>query len=107
MIIAEIILPTAKAAEAADEAVDEDAELDEQGFQASFSQLAAAGSIRDASSPNTVAWAGSDLWAYLLRQLAGMNARRPGTLHPLLQRMPSEAQLQLNEALQKGGIIIA
>ena len=92
---------------AADEAVDEDAELDEQGFQASFSQLAAAGSIRDASSPNTVAWAGSDLWAYLLRQLAGMNARRPGTLNLLLQRMPNEAQLQLNEALQKGGIIIA
>ena len=54
-----------------------------------------------------MAWAGSDLWAYLLRQLAGMNARRPGTLNPLLQRMPNEAQLQLNEALQKGGIIIA
>lgn len=92
---------------APDEAVDDDVELDEQGFQAAFSQLAAAGLLRDASAPNTEAWAGRDLWAYLVRQLSTVSLQRPGTVPPLLQRMLAEAQAPLTEALQKGGVVIS
>lgn len=88
----------AQSAAAADEAVDEEAELDEQGFQASFSQLAAAGPSREAGAAT---WAGHDLGAYLARQLGAASARHPGTVPALLAQVPAEESAVVQEVLHK------
>lgn len=79
------------------------AELDEQGFQASFSQLAASAPLRS-SEETAASWAGQDLSAYLARQMQTVAQRRPGTLAPLVQQMPAEAQANLSTLLQKENV---
>lgn len=83
------------------------AELDEQGFQASYSQLAASQPAEDADRTATAAWAGNDLWAYTVRQLGAASQSRPGTLPPLLQGVPEALQAPLSDALSRHGVSIA
>ncbi|WFD28155.1 importin-alpha export receptor [Malassezia nana] len=92
------------AAAAADEAADDEVELDEQGFQAAFSQLAAAGASRE---PSASTWAGPDLWAYLARQLGTASARHPGTVPARLAHVPTDMSAPLHEALQKHHVTLS
>ena len=85
---------------------DDDAELDEQGFQASFTQLAAAAPPRD-TDDNAAAWAGADVAAYFARQLAAASARRPGTLPPLLERMPADAAEVMRQVVAQHGVVLS
>ncbi|PKI84694.1 importin-alpha export receptor [Malassezia vespertilionis] len=81
------------------------AELDEQGFQASFSQLAAAKpSVRMESDATD--WAGTDLGAYLARQLYAASQQHPGVLGPLIASIPADVHAVLDETLQKHSVQI-
>lgn len=93
------ILATAPTVEDADP--DAAAELDEQGFQASYSQLAASVSSR---KENEAPWAGSDLSEYLAKQLGSAAQRNPGGITPLVQSLPADETTMLSEALQRHGI---
>lgn len=88
--------------------LDEDeqvAELDEQGFQASFSQLAASMPVRRPDE-SAATWAGNDLAAYLARQLQTAAQQHPGALPPLVQQLPGPAKATLDTALQKAGVAL-
>ena len=84
---------------------DDGADLDEQGFQASYSQLASAGSATDEVGAES--WAGPDLWAYFARQLGEARTLRSESLAPLLQQVPNEVLMKLNEALQREHVTIS
>ena len=90
---------------APDEAGDEEAELDEQGFQASFSQLASSAPQR--ASAHCEAWAGTDAWAYLVRQLQHASTARPGVVSGLLSSLPGELATPLHEAMQKHNVSLS
>ncbi|WFD31993.1 importin-alpha export receptor [Malassezia sp. CBS 17886] len=81
------------------------ADLDEQGFQASFAQLAASLPARDVGG-HARSWAGPDLWAYAAEQLGAANQRNPGVLPPLLQTLPQDVASPLTDALMKKGLAI-
>ena len=84
---------------------DDGDDLDEQGFQASYSQLASAGSATDEVGAES--WAGPDLWAYFARQLGEARTLRSESLAPLLQQVPNDVLMKLNEALQRENVTIS
>lgn len=76
------------------------AELDEQGFQTSYSQLAA--SVAP-SAANDAPWAGNDLCAYLVKELKEAAQHHLGVLQPLVQSLPQEESSVLSDALRSHG----
>ncbi|WFD03613.1 importin-alpha export receptor [Malassezia obtusa] len=109
-ILAGVLGMLSTAAHAGDANEDEEqvAELDEQGFQASFSQLAASMPTRTAAAADesAAAWAGPDLAAYLVRELSGASQRQPNTVPALVQQLPAAHRATLDEALQKAGVAL-
>ncbi|WFD01326.1 importin-alpha export receptor [Malassezia yamatoensis] len=82
------------------------AELDEQGFQASFSQLAASMPQRTsiASGESAVNWAGNDLEAYLVREIQLASQQIASTIPNLIQELPDAQRTSLQEALSKAQV---
>ncbi|WFD35077.1 importin-alpha export receptor [Malassezia cuniculi] len=95
------LLASAPAADDADP--DAAAELDEQGFQASFSQLAAS---LPTVPENEAPWAGNDLCGYLAKQLSSAAQRSPGVISPLIQSLPQDEANSLSEALKRHGVTL-
>ncbi|KDN43192.1 putative CSE1-nuclear envelope protein that mediates the nuclear export of importin alpha [Tilletiaria anomala UBC 951] len=78
-------------------------DLEEFGFQTSFSQLAASQPPRkDPSS-----FAGGDLKAYLLRQLAAACMGHPNVLKSAVEAANSELAAQLVQEMQQAGLSLA
>ncbi len=100
--------------EAVDRAADEEEALgafdvEEQGFQASFSQLAASVSARK----DPAAFAGADLKQYLAKQLSDASRRHPGVYGPAIEAASTKSEAakaavsHLQAELQKGGLQLA
>lgn len=81
---------------ATDDAALDDAEIDEQGYQATFTRLVAS---RPAKERDASAWAGPDARAYLAQQLRRVQAEQPGALAPLLERLPQDVATTLRELM--------
>ncbi|WFC97019.1 importin-alpha export receptor [Malassezia brasiliensis] len=94
----------------ADDADDEQhvAELDEQGFQATFSQLAASMPTRAVAEADTsaAAYAGTDLAAYLVRELRAAAEQRPGEVPRLVAQLAPAPRAVLDETLRAAQVVL-
>ena len=84
------------------------AELDEQGFQATFSQLAASMPTRAVADADTsaAAYAGTDLAAYLVRELRAAAEQRPGEVPRLVAQLPPQPRAVLDETLREAQVVL-